>query len=238
MSNWNADHFRITVFSPTLLPSPAEVLPVVFGVPVSASAEKKFGSESSAEGEWQECRVEICRQPGRYDFFIKPLTSDSPEADILPGGLELLNALASTVAPWIASLPNGVIRMALSGRAMLPVVSRDEGYDRFAEKVRLVSVKKDQYSDLNFQVNIPVSSNVVDGLKLNRVTAWAVAFSRMVTITPPANSVIMQENFFLHCVPDISTDAERVEPLSADSVVNILDELTHHFQSLLEGGIG
>lgn len=237
MSNWNAEHFRVTLLGPTSLPSPKEVLPQAFGVEVDSFSERNYGSETNAESDWMGGRLAVRSQPGRLDFIISPIPDVGMNAPMLPDGISVLPHLILAVNNWLVGSNVDVNRIALGGRAMLPSKDRDDAYDKFAEKVKLVSVKKNEQSEINFQVNLPRASKNVSGIKINAVSAWAVSAFKFFQISSNMTSTTGDEQYFLHCVPDISTDADRVGFLLKDDMSKLFDEFRDVFEEFLEEGV-
>ncbi|WP_289242040.1 hypothetical protein [Delftia sp.] len=215
MNSWNAEHFRVTLFAPAGIPSPKDVLPAVFGIEVENSFERNSGAESSAEGSWNDVRAEVKRSVGRLDIVIKPKATDEAPTELLPDNLEYISRLIEVVGSWINSKDYLFNRVALSGRIVRAVADRVAGYRKFAEMVEIISFR-DGISDVNFQVNVPFRSVVMDGMKVNVVSNWSVVCNRTITITAANSAAVVQENYFLQCIPDISSDENRSDPLGKD----------------------
>jgi hypothetical protein len=77
---------------------------------------------------------------------------------------------------WIENGPE-FTRIALGVVVHEPVPSREEGYRRLARYLPAVKIDPEGSSELFYQVNRPRKSQVIEGLKVNRLSKWSVALS-------------------------------------------------------------
>jgi hypothetical protein len=133
---------------------------------------------------------------------------------------------------WI-NQNSAISRVAWGGTLLLPVPSKEEGYEtlnRFLPNMKLDPVGS---ADLLYRINRPRQSKVVDGLRINRLSNWAVAFTKYVAFQlvagpagqTPAASMPGPELHACRMQFDINSDATRQEPLPDRSLASLLEEM-------------
>lgn len=237
MSVWKAEHLRISIFVAGSIPAPKDIILNIFRVDVESASEKGFGAESKAEGVWMEKKIEVRKHVNRLDFILSPVAKDEFERDALDQWRSDLPVFLDVVGGWLAIASIPVIRCAVSLVGLLPVDSRDDGYIEFGNYVRPVKMRVKDFSDINFQVNIPIASTVVQGLEINRISSWAVAFAKVVSMGLGGNLMHSETTYALRALVDVNTSAERSEPLPSNTLKNILVELSGSMVEILDKGV-
>jgi len=237
MSGWKAEHLRISIFATGSFPAPKDIILNIFRVDVESASEKSFGAESKADGVWMDKKIEVRKHVNRIDFVLSPVAKDEFERDALDHWRADLPVFLNVVGDWLAVANIPVIRCAVSLVGLLPVDSRDDGYVEFGNYVRPVKVRVRDFSDINFQVNIPTTSGVVHGLELNRISSWAVAFAKVVSMGLAGNLMHSETTYALRALVDINTSSERSEPLPTDALKKIILELSDSMVEILDKGV-
>jgi len=145
-----------------------------------------------------------------------------PVVDILP-------EFTAITRSWLASTDIGIKRIGFGLHALLSVPDRETAYRIVNDLVPSVSVDPADTSDLLYQINRPVVSQVLgNNINLNRLMKWSAARFQLAVIeaTPTASinlSGVVQNYASLE--NDVNTPADRLEPIDKAVLGPIYDEL-------------
>jgi hypothetical protein len=134
---------------------------------------------------------------------------------------------------WLEDCP-ALSRLAFGYILRLPVGSREDGYERISS---YLNFDLDPTSfDFTYQINRPRPSEIVGpDLTINRLARWSVARTMRVEMT--GNHVMhVPRGSFCRLELDINTAAERVEPLPAQSLRELYDELIGLGREIVQEG--
>jgi hypothetical protein len=142
----------------------------------------------------------------------------------------------------LAGLAFPVSRMAFGGHFLRPASSRQSNYDSLARITKSLNLDFKRAHDLIFKVNWPVESKTVNGLRLNRITAFsAMTFSRLMVqpmgaqvtiVSPSAESLVHATSLEI----DHSTLQDHLGPFETQQLIPIFNELVALASENLEAG--
>jgi hypothetical protein len=216
---------RLTTFAPSL-PSGARWDLVTGESPDLRTQNPKAGT-TDERGDFADGQLVYLAQPGRSDWvFVRARYPSTPLAP--PSPLENLTDTLGRfrVAPerWLPA-STGITRLAMGAVLVSPVPSRAVGYLALQPYLRTLRPEPEGTEELLYQINRPVISTVVPGLKINRIMKWSVSTSQAIQIGPGQSSTLRSETFDCRLELDLSTDVARAEALPASDLVAIWTEL-------------
>lgn len=126
---------------------------------------------------------------------------------------------------WIESLPP-IKRIAFGPILMMPVDSHAAAYERINNLLPFVTVDPNT-TDFSYQINRPRDSNVIQGLKINRLSKWHALKLKAILragseIPIPISS---DTRFACRLEIDVNTSQELTGELPKHEINNILGEL-------------
>lgn len=235
MPDWKVESLRITGFTRSNWPEPAETLwAEVVGAPPDLINQRPRESLSNVEGTFEAARLVLVREPRRTDFFWSVERDASKPFSEYPavGGFPNASILFLPLAKKWLSRKMEISRLAWGGVLVLPVTDREEGYKKLSRFLPQLKIDASGSSDLGYQINRPRLSKAIQGLRINRLCKWSVALARRLAI----GLVISQDSAeavggpegpgFSACRLefDINSEAARKEPFSGNQLASLLDE--------------
>ena len=147
------------------------------------------------------------------------------------------------VNQWLTNCPP-ISRLAFGGVLVIPVDTREQGYELLDRFLRVTEVDPSS-TDFLYRVNRPLASRVNPTLRINRLSTWVVG-KWMVEIralqpgqvgTGLGGQAICTERFACTLEFDINTEPKLpVEELSRESLTALFEELASHAQNLARHG--
>lgn len=234
LSDWKAEHVRLSLFSADAWPGDAQT---IFKNVVDAEPEsivhKPAAGESSATGVLDGVSLEVRHAFNRVDMFLKPVVPEVPQFPLLQNIDAHLRVLIER-ASIIFENNNNIIRVALGANALLEVSGPAEAYSRVSEFTDL-RVKYETHRDLNFQVNTPQQSSVCQELDINRLTIWNCP--TIGVLIPDASGDLSSRAVFTGCLSDMNTDGRRKIPIASIHLKSLFNELLLQMASVYRNGI-
>jgi hypothetical protein len=203
-----------------------------------AEATRKLGGTTihQFEGPTANGILSLTVNPDRYDWILRPVDGQHDVLPTLPsvGGykdvnLEFLNPMNR----WVESAPE-CSRFAMGLVAIHPVPSVPDGYELLNILLNdYVKLDPHGSSDFMYRINRPRPSNVIPGLKINRLTEWSVAAKFQIfqdgNVLPPVGSAV-------RVAIDLSTDQYFAQKLGTQQQGHLLFEFQAYLQEFLEKG--
>lgn len=233
---WKAESLRFTGFTPAAWgESVDELWAAVVGAPPEQINQRPKEGMVNAEGSFEGARLVLAREPKRTDWVWIVEASVAAPVKEFPGIGEfetVSKTFQTLVKTWLKrDVP--LNRIAWGGVLVLPVANREDGYRTLSTFLPSLKIDPVGSSDLNYQINRPRTSKVVDALRVNRLCKWSVALRQSVSIglsispgtaeavggpTGPGLSACRLEF-------DINSDAARKEAFASGQVVPLFDEV-------------
>ena len=176
---WEAEQLRATTF---VLPEGSSNEPstwwdaVVGGQPDEEITRAKEGVVQQT-GTFGGKPISVVLRPERVDWMIQ---SSVVRPDVPPAGFPLLGPFVESLElllriaeRWLEYSPP-VHRLALGAVLLKPVLGHEEGYAELQKSLPSVQIGANNTADFFFQINRYRMSRSVDGLRVNRLTKWAL----------------------------------------------------------------
>jgi hypothetical protein len=233
--DWQTMLLRFTAF-----PSePITTLPVgtwerVIGQPPTSQLSQPRAGELLEEGPLDLGSLRFSASTNRIEWLL----TDSKELSLLPDDFPVFGSFAETlnmfqlqVSSWLADSRPQLQRIAFGAILLERVKTREEGYIQLDRCLPSVNIDTTGSTDLLYQINRPRTSVVgIPGLKVNRLSKWAVATWSLVNV--PLNralhtalATITPEGYALQLELDINTDANNRNDLDPDRLIPMFNEL-------------
>jgi hypothetical protein len=224
---WGVNQIRLTAFpEPSSTVNGADWWQQLTGEsPDTTVASPKVASHQT-QGSFQDGTLALQIQPLRIDWLHAATAPEGiadfsgtlgPFVTVLPTFLELM-------VKWL-SRPDcpSFLRIALGTVLLMPVDSREAGYERLGAYLPFVKLDT-KSSDFSYQINRPRQSNSFPPLLLNRLSKWSVGALQALIASPSGIAIAGRQH---HCrlELDINTSAENTKAFSQDSVVKLFHEL-------------
>ena len=137
-------------------------------------------------------------QANRIDWL---LTALPPSTD---GGLPSLGTMEATLpvlarsaANWLFGRSRTYVRLALAPLLFFPVSDRVEGYRSLMELVPSIKLDPtDDVRELFFQINRPMESPALKGIRINRVMKWSVGSFQTFALAATGPQAAKKEAFY------------------------------------------
>jgi hypothetical protein len=240
---WHVESTRVTAFA-------SDVVAVenlswwdeIVGVPPETVVSHPKTGQYQTHGDFEGRRIGLQIQPGRIEWNANPILKGEDEPSSLQTLGPFRDAIAffsKVVAAWLPLAPP-LNRLAFGAVLLQPVESAPAGYaliQKYLEATTRIDLK--EASDFFFQINRPRRSRTeVTGLRVNRLTRWAVQVAQRMTLTlgagGPETRTLGQETA-CRLELDINT-APDFGVLPANQLGAILQELMNFGSEIAQRG--
>ncbi len=243
---WDTESLRLTAFPiPT---SPIEDVgwwESLMGEPPEVEAVRPREGGKRTEGAFEQGKLVIQTSPARIDLQMIPsLGEGAPSAGFLTIGNfeQILERFTEVINRWLNldSCPD-IQRIAFGAVLLSPVDSRVSGYRQLEAYLPSLTIDLEHSADLFYQINRPRDSATgIPNLKINRLSKWSVAqISTGGLVIQPTRILyhdMRQGPLACRLELDVSTDAERGEPLPREVVPNVWQELLNLGREIVVDG--
>jgi hypothetical protein len=189
-------------------------------LPETSHEDRRAGTKHQS-AQYEGGLLTLIVMPGRIEwgFAVPEVDFAHDELGMLGQHLEPFRQI---VRSWLKDCP-ALSRLAFGGILRFPVDSREKGYGLISN---YLNFDLDPRSfDFTYQINRPRQSfSVATGLKINRLVRWSIARTMRVSLTEDRVTHEPQNSFF-RLELDMNTEAERVEPIPAQLLLQLYDEL-------------
>jgi hypothetical protein len=234
MAPWKVQLLRVTLFvSPDADPSFEALSWAGLTGAKPESVQNKAGDERE-EGPFLGGRLLLQKQPRRVDLYHARTVSDEEEAEdpvATLGELEpAFESVRGVVSKLLESLRTCCVRIALGTDMVQPVETVQAAYKTLVNHIRSATFSLEGAQEWLYQVNRPRESKVLKPLVVNRLTRWhasswqAVRFQVVVGTGPEARAY-GPTRIGAVVSTDVSTQADRGDPLPGGSLLPLLEEL-------------
>ncbi len=229
MTTWKVRSLRLTVFlSSEAAPRVSELR---WEELAGAKPENVMnrGDQQYQEGPLGRGRLLLQKQQGRVDLlhagFPQPEQPEDPVATLgtLEAASEALRGMAIKVLEQLGSC----VRLAFGAEMVTPAQTNVAAYRTLVEHIGSATFKLEGGQEFLYQVNRPRDSKAVPRLLLNRLTRWHASSWQPVTVelTGAARVLSGQPRVGAVITTDVNTDGERTNPLPAEKLSELFDEL-------------
>ena len=181
--------------------------------------------------------------PPRVDWNLIPIPNQAN--DNLPLTVDRFPAswdtFISSIKLWFHTPTCPIAkRIAFSSALILPIANLEEGYNLLVGLLPSVTLDPNNTADFLYQINRPRNSSIVPGIKINRLSNWAVLNAQQTQIFFGPGTIpeptLGQENLLIRTVLDISTPQQFMDSFSPSNLPEMLDELKTMAQELVING--
>lgn len=245
LSVWQLERLRLTMFpSPASGPLSQSSWEELLGRPPDTIELNPRQSSFVARGAWeadaQSAAITLRATPTRIDWQAAPgLDRDFDGFPTFGSASACIPQFRDLMLSWLSRCPP-IQRIAFGTVLLLPVASRQEGYDVLSAYLPFQLDLADS-SDFQFQVNRRRVSLAVADIELNRLSKWSVAAFSEQTIEfsseAPARTVTTGEHMAARLELDINTVPSPSTELSGDELASIFRELVELAVEIVQNGL-
>jgi hypothetical protein len=239
---WLTLGIRLSLFPVDRWEAPAGLWQELVGEPPEAEQSQPRQQVRVQTGPWRGGVLQLSTNPMGVVWAAAP----SPGADGLPDldkwpVMDIVPAFTELTRPWLKSTEVSFRRVGFGLNAVLSVPDRISAYHILSDLVASVKIDADRTSELFYQINRPVSSQVLGNeIRLNRLMKWSSPVFRVAAMqvmpTGVTPSGLVSEQHYAGLDNDVNTPAERVESLDRGLLGPIYDELVEMALENLEFG--
>lgn len=236
ISAWQTEFLRLTAFSVPVSPvGDVDWWETLIGGQPETSVVRPREGERRMEGAFESARLVIQIRPARIDIhMIQSPDRERTDIGFLTIGLfnEVLTPFSQLVNNWLnlESCPE-MRRIAFGAVLLYPVENKVIGYRQLAPYLQYVNLDPDNSSDFLYHINRPrQATSGVANLIINRLSKWSVAQIAMAGFVVEPTQIFQEiTRGYVACrlELDISTNAERREPLPRFELPQIFTELVN-----------
>jgi hypothetical protein len=228
---WITETLRVSLFSTDKVSLTDADWKKITGQDEAETQQKVIGRRTMA-GPYLGSLLTVSTVGSRVDCVLSPKAPTEPlEEGYVPSvgaWPAICNEFLNGTANWIGNFPAPVVRMAFGTTLLFRCADRRNAYDTLIGLLKTVEGDPERMSELIFRINWPVNSASVSGLKLNRITLWAV-FEMHIQVTIPTVPELAIEDtpatFIVRLELDHSTDAKWTASFDQNRLVPIYKEL-------------
>jgi hypothetical protein len=229
MTTWKVRNLRLTLFLASEGAAKAGALQFEQLVNEKPESTMRRGDQEFQEGPLGPGRLLMQKQPARLDIlfagFPQPDQPEEPVATL--GDFETAFPALRQIAQTVFDDVKQAIRLALGSEMVQSVESSLVAYKKLVDHMRSATFKLDGGQEFMYQMNRPRYSRVIPSLLINRLTRWNASSWQPVRFELGAGVRVLSGPPQIGAVitTDVNTDAEHLEPLPADKVSDLFDEL-------------
>jgi len=242
---WQVESLRMTAF-----PSPAAQVATeptwwtdLLGEPAEKQVVQPKQKARREEGAYEGGKLILTTQPARIDWVYVAVDDpeggqgEPPTIGAFPATVDLFSRL---MLRWFerGACPS-VHRLAFGAVLSQLIGDQQTGYQRMTSYFPNLSLNLEGASDFAYQINRPRSSTSgVVGLRINRLSKWAVPIWTMVEfpVTPEAGLQVRQGGAACRLELDINTAPDFPGDLPHEYLSRIFKELVNLGQEIAEKG--
>lgn len=246
MNEWRTVHLRLTAFpEPTISVQDIEWWQKLVGEPPESRILHPKSGELREEGPIETGVLTLNIQPLRIDWHLtKAQQTGLPEEDLPTIGEfpKISEIFVKLMRTWLKKDAPKLGRVAFGAVLLLPVQTRQTGYERLSAYLPGIKLDPQRSSDFLYQINKPRDSKLgIPGLKVNRLCKWSVAVLMHASMqfnlmTGKSEQFSGSDVHACRLEMDINTAADFKDILPQDKLESILDELVDLGKEIMEHG--
>lgn len=209
----------------------------LFGAPAETRTVRANEGLLQDEGPFKDGRITLSVVPGRVDWIwstsvVVDLDKGTPPSlgtfgDTSKVFKELMNAWLSLALPFS--------RLAFGAVLDQPVSNKEAAYRLLQGYLPTVRIVPESSSDFMYQINRPVESKVISGLRVNRLNKW-VALRGIVVAGQGGKPAVRHEYSAVRLEVDVNTISGPETTIPKEKSQDILSELISKAQEIAEKG--
>jgi hypothetical protein len=230
--SWNARSLRLTIFmTPDAGPKASGLNWEELTGDRPENITNRGDQQQLQEGPYLAGRLLLQKQlPGRVDVVYAAFqVPDQTVADIPVATLGPLETACETMRgialKMFEKLSGGCTRFALGAEMVSPAQTSLDAYKQLVEHMGSATFAFEGGQEFMYQINRPRDSKVEPGLKLNRLTRWNASSWQVFQLTGGAQVLQGLVRIGAVITTDLSTDEQRSDPLPAEKMPALYDEL-------------
>ena len=239
---WDVEQERITLFPfPGLIANGESIWELITGTLPEVVTTKPSLGISNVSGKYKNGQLVLNIDPQRIDFLYLPpadFHEKNPDRGFsIIDSAELIDlSLINDIGNWLGNAPQ-ITRIAYGIVYLMRCDKKEDSYKILAELLPDIKIDIENSTDFMYSINRPRISNVVNNLKLNRYSKWAALKITLASIMPAQNTNIstFTENA-ARLELDISSDAERIDEIPKDHLLNLLKEMNQYAIEISQSG--
>lgn len=244
MQDWLVENLRVTGFTNLEPAGSAEDLwTAVVGSPPDRIDKRVKEGATNVVGSFEGAQLALSRTRLRTDWVWIP-EAESSEFPSVIGNFEKLRDTFSALAKKWLSQDSSFIRLAYAGILLSPVPSKEEGYTALNKYLPQMKLDPTGSADFSYQINRPRTSKAIEGLRINRLSIWSVAFiqtmsMRLTLSTGAAEAVASPTSPGVSACRlqfDVNSDPARREPFPSKNVIPLFEELAEFSREITVRG--
>lgn len=228
---WTAETLRLSLF----FPNPVKVVEADWKT-ITGQDEpqtiQNVAARRTLAGPFLDGVLQINGIGQRIDCVLLPKSpTEAVEEGYIPQVGSLPAACAAFVdatKPWIESVQEPVLRIAVAGTALARCDNVQDAYTKLLKMLQSVKGDPERMRELVFRINWPTTSTKMQGLVLNRITTWSILQIQLQLMVRTGQSTVLNETPATQVIRfefDHNTDAGRTEPFDRATLVPIYEEL-------------
>jgi hypothetical protein len=230
--NWGVESLRLTIFSPDTIPLSEDDWFVVTGEREAETRQNIPGGKRYM-GKFSGGQLIVGAAGPRLDIYLSPQAptepTGSPSFPIIDEWDRVREAFVTSTRKWLAATKFPVTRLAFAAVLLSETKDRMESYVALKGLLKSVNVDPDAMREISFRVNWPIQSEVIRGLRLNRITNWNALQINLLLLQlsgqSSTTSASPAERFAIRLEMDHNTDEENKMTFEAEKLVPIYNEL-------------
>lgn len=241
ISAWQTESLRSTAF-------PSSVVRIdnvnwwqeLIGEPPENRVIRAREGVQQDEGRFENGRLVLGVRPTRFDWLYTVGTDTEPTQQWVGPFDDSINLFLDLMSRWFDVCPPSK-RLALGIVLTLPVPDRVAGYQILSEYLPHIKFDSEGSSDFLYQINRPRKSQIdIPGLRINRLSKWAVARHGQgnIEISPDiqASFVPTSESFACRLEMDINTVPEPQVEIPKSKYMDVFREFVDLAKEILSRG--
>ena len=241
-NDWRVKSLRYTLFSVDIADKEHDSFwPTDDGISILSKREDKQAGEIVTEGLLgDDVKLVLISNPIKVDLFITTASDFLPRppfVNTLGGSTEEITKYKELRNDWSTKVPN-IKRVGFGGQFLNMVESRREGYGILSSLLP-VSLDADIYSEFKMQLNRPVPSRVIDGVKINQLGNWSLGrlTGTLQGGTETEIKINTPEVFFCQSELDINTSQESVLDVGSSEILQLFSEIDSLLEEVVTKGL-
>lgn len=236
--NWEAEGIRFSAFPPPSVNF--EVRPLweaLTGKPPEEVQERPQLGLRNEFGPFLDDHLFVTQQPARIDivFGVHPQKNEleMPSVGQYP---RVAQAHIEVAGKWLRIAPS-LGRIAFAPTLLHRVASVEEGYKRLRELLPRLPLDEGA-RNMHWQINRPRPSKSVNGVTINRVSKWSLVTLQRMQIAAGTEGLALSQptTSISACKLELDIYTDPVEPLPAERLGQLLDELIFAAKEISEQG--
>lgn len=225
---WEANAIRFVLFLCEPLTDNFDLWQRIAGMPPELNEERPREAARRQAGPFEGHVLETVLSPLRIDVVFAPIPQMQPSGTVKTTLGDFRESLSLVREPFLSALhgfPGRFSRVAFNSGALCPTTSVNESYDALRKLCNSASISP-KMRDVIFRVNWRKTSGVPGVDYYNRLTTFsALAITAQISAGSAMSASSETQSHYALMDMDFNTPLERTEPLEADSLRAIFDEL-------------